>query len=67
MSVTRVQIILYTAAAVAAVVGLAEAMGVPAKRVDRPEDLAPVLKQAIDHQDGPFLVDVVIESPVPHG
>ena len=46
---------------------LAEAMGVPAIRVERPEELAPVLSQAINHQGGPFLVDVVIESPVPHG
>jgi thiamine pyrophosphate-dependent acetolactate synthase large subunit-like protein len=46
---------------------LAEAMGVPSKRVERPEDLAPVLGEAISHQGGPFLVDVVIESPVPHG
>jgi thiamine pyrophosphate-dependent acetolactate synthase large subunit-like protein len=46
---------------------LAEAMGVPSKRVERLEDLAPALEQAIGHQGGPFLVDVVIESPVPHG
>ena len=46
---------------------LAEAMGVPSKRVERLEDLAPALSQAIGHQGGPFLVDVVIESPVPHG
>jgi benzoylformate decarboxylase len=46
---------------------LAEAMGVPSKRVERLEDLAPALSQAVNHQGGPFLVDVVIESPVPHG
>jgi thiamine pyrophosphate-dependent acetolactate synthase large subunit-like protein len=45
---------------------LAEAMGVPAKRVERPEDLAPVLQEALAHTGGPFLVDVVLESPVPH-
>jgi benzoylformate decarboxylase len=44
---------------------MAESMGVPAKRVERPEDLAPVLRAAIDHQGGPFLVDVVLESPLP--
>lgn len=44
---------------------IAEAMGVPSKRVERPEDLAPVLEEAIGHQDGPFLVDVVLESPLP--
>ncbi|MDQ6674705.1 MAG: thiamine pyrophosphate-dependent enzyme, partial [Chloroflexota bacterium] len=46
---------------------LAEAMGVPSKRVERLEDLAPALTHAFNHQGGPFLVDVVIESPVPHG
>jgi benzoylformate decarboxylase len=44
---------------------MADAMGVPARRVDRPEDLGPVLQEAIGHQGGPFLVDVVLESPVP--
>src|SRR4030095_12294531 len=44
---------------------LAEAMGVPAKRVERPEDLAPVLREAVCHQGGPFLVDVSLESPLP--
>jgi benzoylformate decarboxylase len=43
---------------------LAEAMGVPARRVERPEKLASALHEAIKH-DGPFLVDVVMESPVP--
>ena len=44
---------------------IAEAMGVPAKRVERPEELAPVLKEAVCHQGGPFLVDVTLESPLP--
>jgi len=43
---------------------LAEAMGVPARRVERPEKLSAALREALDH-DGPFLVDVVMESPVP--
>jgi benzoylformate decarboxylase len=43
---------------------MAESMGVAGFRVDRPEDLAPTLRKAIDH-DGPSLVDVVMESPVP--
>ena len=44
---------------------MAESMGVPAKRVEKPEDLAPVLRDAIAHRGGPFLVDVVLESPLP--
>jgi benzoylformate decarboxylase len=44
---------------------IAEAMGVPSKRVERPEDLAGVLREAVDHQGGPFLVDVVLDGSVP--
>jgi benzoylformate decarboxylase len=44
---------------------MAESMGVPARRVERPEDLGPVLKEAINYRGGPFLVDVVLESPLP--
>lgn len=43
---------------------LAEALGVPARRVERPDELAPALREAMAHP-GPFLVDVVMESPVP--
>jgi benzoylformate decarboxylase len=43
---------------------MAESMGVLGFRVERPEDLAPTLRKAIEH-DGPSLVDVVMESPVP--
>jgi benzoylformate decarboxylase len=43
---------------------MADAMGVPGFRVDRPEDLAPTLRKALE-LDGPSLVDVVMESPVP--
>lgn len=42
---------------------LAEAMGVPARRVERPDDLRGALCEAIAH-DGPYLVDVVMDSPV---
>jgi acetolactate synthase-1/2/3 large subunit len=38
-------------------VQFAEALGVPGMRVDRPEDLAPVLRRALT-VDGPVLVDV---------
>jgi benzoylformate decarboxylase len=44
---------------------LAEAMGVPSKRVERPEELHGVLEEAICHRGGPYLVDVVLESPIP--
>jgi benzoylformate decarboxylase len=44
---------------------MAEAMGVPSKRVERPEELAPVLAEAMARQDGPFLIDVVLEGSVP--
>jgi benzoylformate decarboxylase len=44
---------------------MAESMGVPAVRVEQPQDLAGVLKEAVGHKGGPFLVDVALESPVP--
>lgn len=44
---------------------MAEAMGVPAKRVEDPEKLPGVLEEAVAHRGGPFLVDVVLESPLP--
>jgi len=43
---------------------MAESMGVAGFRVDKPGDLGPILRKALDH-DGPSLVDVVMESPVP--
>ena len=43
---------------------MADAMGVPGWRVERPEDLTTALRAAIAHE-GPALVDVAIESPVP--
>jgi benzoylformate decarboxylase len=44
---------------------MAEAMGVPARRVERPEDLADALREAVEHTGGPSLVDVVIDGSVP--
>jgi benzoylformate decarboxylase len=43
---------------------LADAMSVPSRRVERPADLAPALREAFAH-DGPYLVDVVLEGGVP--
>ncbi len=43
---------------------LANAMGVPSRRVERPEDLAAALKEGIAH-NGPYLIDVAMEGPVP--
>lgn len=43
---------------------MAESMGVPGRRVETADDLAPALREALA-QDGPALVDVVMESPVP--
>jgi benzoylformate decarboxylase len=43
---------------------MAEAMGMPSVRVERPEELAPVLQKAIAHEGGPFLVDVVLDGTV---
>lgn len=43
---------------------LAQAMGVPGVRVERPEQIAPALQQALAH-DGPYLIDLVIDGAVP--
>ena len=39
-------------------------MGVPGRRVDHPDELADALAEALSY-DGPSLVDVVLESPIP--
>src|SRR5262245_24846503 len=44
---------------------MAESMGVPSRRVDEPEQLPEALEEAIGHRGGPFLLDVVLESPLP--
>ncbi|MBV9329081.1 MAG: thiamine pyrophosphate-binding protein [Chloroflexi bacterium] len=44
---------------------MAEAMGVPSRRIDNPEELPTALEEAMGHRGGPFLLDVVLESPIP--
>jgi benzoylformate decarboxylase len=44
---------------------MAESMGVPSRRVDSPEKLPAALEEAVGHRGGPFLLDVVLESPIP--
>ena len=42
---------------------MARSMCVKALRVEKPEEIAPAIKQALAH-DGPFLIDVVLEADV---
>ena len=44
---------------------MAQAMGVPSRRVEAPEELHGALEEAIGHRGGPYLLDVVLESPLP--
>ena len=46
-------------------VALAQAMGVPGVRVEKPEQIAPAIREALNH-NGPFLIDLVITSEVPN-
>ncbi len=45
-------------------VKIAESMGVPGARVERPEQVGPAIRQMLDH-DGPFLIDLVLSNKVP--
>jgi thiamine pyrophosphate-dependent acetolactate synthase large subunit-like protein len=42
---------------------LARALGVAAVRVEKPEEIAPAITQALEHE-GPFLIDLVIANQV---
>lgn len=44
---------------------MAQAMGVPSRRVERPEELADALQEAVRPIDGPYLLDVAIDGSVP--
>jgi benzoylformate decarboxylase len=43
---------------------LAESMGVPGVKVERPEQIGPAIQQMLAH-DGPFLIDLVVTDQVP--
>jgi benzoylformate decarboxylase len=45
-------------------VKIAESMGVPGARVERPEQAAPAIREMLNH-DGPFLIDMVVSSELP--
>ena len=45
-------------------VALAQALGVPGLRVEKPEEIQPAIQQMLAH-DGPFLIDLVVTSQVP--
>ena len=40
---------------------MATSMGVPSARVEKPADIGPAIRQALDHK-GPFLIDLVLEG-----
>ncbi|NET02624.1 MAG: thiamine pyrophosphate-binding protein [Sphaerospermopsis sp. SIO1G1] len=42
---------------------IARSMGVEAVRVEKPEEILPAIKQALEHK-GPFLIDVVLEGDI---
>lgn len=46
-------------------VALAQSMGVPGIKVERPEQVRPAIEKSLAH-DGPFLIDMVIGNQVPH-
>jgi thiamine pyrophosphate-dependent acetolactate synthase large subunit-like protein len=43
---------------------LAKGMGVPAVRVEKPDQVGPAIRKALE-DDGPFLIDLVIANHVP--
>ena len=42
---------------------LSRSLGVEAIRVEKPEEIAPAIRQALNH-DGPFLIDLVLEGNI---
>lgn len=45
-------------------VELSKAMGVPAVRVEAPDQIEPAIRQCLEH-DGPFLIDLALTSELP--
>ncbi|MCB0190900.1 MAG: thiamine pyrophosphate-binding protein [Anaerolineae bacterium] len=43
---------------------MAKSMGVPGIRVEKPDQVGPAIKKALDHH-GPFLIDLVISNELP--
>jgi benzoylformate decarboxylase len=43
---------------------LSESMGVPATRVEKPEEVEPAIKKMLE-TDGPYLIDMVVSSQLP--
>ena len=45
-------------------VKIAESMGVPGIRIEKPSQVGPAIRQALSH-DGPFLIDLIVSDRVP--
>ncbi|MCB0212178.1 MAG: thiamine pyrophosphate-binding protein, partial [Anaerolineae bacterium] len=45
-------------------VSMAKSMGVPGIKVEKPDQVGPAIKKALDHH-GPFLIDLVISNELP--
>ncbi len=43
---------------------MAESMGVPAARVEKPEEIGPAIQKMLSH-NGPFLIDLILTDAVP--
>jgi len=42
---------------------MAQSFGIPAARVERPDQIRPAIRQMLEHK-GPFLIDLVLEADV---
>ena len=46
-------------------VKVAEAMGLKAIKAAKPEELAPKMKEMLEYNDGPILMEVVVDRKIP--